>query len=474
MDDNRYWLAGKVNVPEDKKPEFNACVMKILNRFGMRKRKEIDLAGDKITILEKPTPDENGIVSFDYSIFEKKKRDVSTYNTNTCELNSVDRVENEYGLAMNCILLLQECYSNGSCFFMEKRKPVDVYVYMCLLSTILNKKIYNNGREKIWDMLLLLRKTPDTDLPSEQDIFQSVFPFGYSQFEHFQLLSMLVVDDTEPPKTDKNPITDKLQIPEATYIAQREYLYRIMAEEHQRDKKRLEGFLKKLLRFPLPDREKLAEENDNLGIIAELSLYVPPTCIVSAFALLEKKPFWDAWDELVTERSYTDIIEEEDDKEEKLSEKWVKVPFKKIIFREDEDEFLEFWDGENLMLSDEMKERIQMWKRLIDEQEDQLDLQVKPYLGETLAYIEKEWPCRYIDEMFVEKILYHQDDPAWRRVLLVLRRIVDDGIDLFPEMNRKMAVLWLKLHRMSFDATAIVAFCSLMANDVARQQVFGF
>lgn len=473
MDDNRYWLAGKVDVPADKKPEFNTYVMKILNRFGMRKRKEIDIAGEKVTVLEKPTPDENGMVLFDYSIFEKKNRNISTYNTNTCELYSVDRGANEYGLAMNCIMALQECYSHGSCFFMEKRKPVEIYVYMCLLSNILNKKIHNYGREKIWDMLLLLRKTPDTDLPSEGDIFQFVFPFDYSRLDSFQLLSLLPVDDTEPPKTDKDPITDRLQIPDATYIAQREYLYRIMAEEYQHDKKILEDYLKKLLTLTLPDRKKLAEAEDNLGIIAELSLYIPPAAVVSAFALFEKRPFWDVWDELVTEKSYTDIIEE-DDKEEMLSENWVKISFNKIIFREAEDEFLEFWDGENLILSDQMNERIQKWKKLFDAQEDQLNLQVKQYLGETLTHIEKEWPCRHIDETFIEKILDHQDDPAWRRVLLVLRRIVDDGIELFPEMSRKMAVLWLKLTRMPFDATAIAAYCSLMENDVARQKVFGF
>lgn len=77
MEDNRYWLAGKVNIPEEKKPEFNAYVMEILRRFGMRKRKEIDVAGGKITILAEPTPDENGFVSFDYSIFEMKNRDIS-------------------------------------------------------------------------------------------------------------------------------------------------------------------------------------------------------------------------------------------------------------------------------------------------------------------------------------------------------------------------------------------------------------
>lgn len=309
MDKSRYWLAGKVNVPEDKKSEFNTYVMAILRRFGIRKRKEIDVEGEKITILGEPTPDEDGIVSFDYSILEKKNRDVSTYNTNTCELYSIDRGENEYGLAMNCILALQECYSHGSCFFMEKRKPIEIYVYMCLLSNILNKKIYNNSRGKIWDMLLLLRKTPDTDLPSEQDIFQKVFPFDYSQFEHFQLLSMLpVYYETEPPTTDKDAITDRTQIKASTYISQREYLYRIMAEEYQDDKKIFEDFLKKLLCLPMSGREKLAEIDDNLGIIAELSLYIPPAAVVSAFALLEEKPFWDAWDELITEGYYPEIL----------------------------------------------------------------------------------------------------------------------------------------------------------------------
>lgn len=473
MADSSYWLAGKVDVPEAKKTEFNAYVMEILKRFGIRKRKEIDVAGGKITILEKPTPDENGIIAFDYSIFEKQNRTVSKYNMNTCELYSVDRGGNEYGLAVNCILLLQECYSNGSCFFMTKRKPVDVYGYMRLLSTVLNRRIYNNGREKMWDMLLLLKKNPDADLPSTKDIFQHIFPFDYSQFEDYQLFSVLAADETEPPSTDKEPIVSRTQIPQATYISQREYLYRIMAEEYQYDKEMLEAYLNKLLRLSLSSRKKLAEENDNLGILAELSLYMPPACLVNAFALLEDSPFWDEWDKFITGDYYTDIICE-DDKEEKLSEEWEKMIFYKAIFRENEDEFLEFWDGENLILSDEMNGRIQTWKQLVDMQEDQPELQVKPYLEETIAYMDKEWSCRYIDEEFVKKILEHQSDSAWRKVLLVLRRIVDEGLELFPEMNRQMAVLWLKPYRREFDSISIAAYCSLMGNDVARHHIFGF
>ncbi len=473
MSDSKYWLVGKINVSEDKKQEFNAYVMEILRRFGMRKRKEIDVAGEKITILAHPTPDKDGIVAFDYSIFEQKNRDISTYNTNTCELYTVDRGCNEYGLAMNCILLLQECYSNGSCFFMNERKPIYAGVYMDLLSTILNKKIPNNGREKMWDMLLLLRKNPDTDLPSTTDIFQHIFTHFYSRFEDFQIFSVLATDDTEPPTTDKDPIMARTHISEAPYMSKREYLYRTMTEEYQRDKKMLTDYLRELLHLPLANREKLAGEDNNLGIIAELSFYLPPACLVSTFALLEGKPFWDEWDNLITRNYYTDIICR-DVEGKKLSDEWEKLNIYKIMFRENEDEFLEFWDGENLILSDEMKKCIQKWKNLMDTQEDQTDLQVKAYLEETIAYINKEWSCRYIDEDFIKKIIDHQSDPVWRKALLVLRRIVDDGLELFPEMNRKMAVLWLKPYRTSFDSAAVAAFGSLMENDVARQRVFGF
>lgn len=161
--EDRYWLAGQVNVPEDKKQELNQSVLEILNRCGIRKRKEITLAGKMVTVLDKPLPDRDGIVSFDYSIFEQKCRDTSIYDTRTCELSTEDRGVGEFGLAMNLILLLQECYSHGTCFFMKNGKPVYIYHYMNLLSTILGRKIHNSARDKVWDMILLMRATPGWD-----------------------------------------------------------------------------------------------------------------------------------------------------------------------------------------------------------------------------------------------------------------------------------------------------------------------
>ena len=79
----------------------------------------------------------------------------------------------------------------------------------------------------MWDMLLLLRKDPNADLPTIKDIFQRIFPFGYSEFQDFQLLSILATDQTEPPTTDKEPITNRTQIARATHMSRIEYLYSV-------------------------------------------------------------------------------------------------------------------------------------------------------------------------------------------------------------------------------------------------------
>ena len=59
-----------------------------MDKCGIRKTAEMEAAGKKAIVVSPVYPDENGIVSFDYSIFEKKKRKISTYDMNTCELHT--------------------------------------------------------------------------------------------------------------------------------------------------------------------------------------------------------------------------------------------------------------------------------------------------------------------------------------------------------------------------------------------------
>ena len=84
--DNEYWYSGKVNVPAEQREQFNADVLEILKQCGIRKTKEILVGNKEVTVTTLPYPDENGIVTFDYSIFEQKLRKPATYNTNDCTL----------------------------------------------------------------------------------------------------------------------------------------------------------------------------------------------------------------------------------------------------------------------------------------------------------------------------------------------------------------------------------------------------
>lgn len=97
MRDDLYKLEGIVMIPANEKAEFNRYILQILDVCGIRKTERIELDGRVITVARRPMPDGQGIVSFDYSIFEKKKRKTATYNTNTCELITPDRGYSEFG-----------------------------------------------------------------------------------------------------------------------------------------------------------------------------------------------------------------------------------------------------------------------------------------------------------------------------------------------------------------------------------------
>ena len=65
MSDNTYQLAGKVNVPEEKKDEMNKYVLEIMNKCGIRKTEKMTVAGVEVTVVCPAQPNADGIVEFD-------------------------------------------------------------------------------------------------------------------------------------------------------------------------------------------------------------------------------------------------------------------------------------------------------------------------------------------------------------------------------------------------------------------------
>lgn len=89
--DDKYKIVGTISIPEEKREEFNRNVEKVLDVFGIRQTEKRMVGDREITVLKKPEADEDGIVRFNYSMFEKRVREGDSYNTKTCQLICPDR-----------------------------------------------------------------------------------------------------------------------------------------------------------------------------------------------------------------------------------------------------------------------------------------------------------------------------------------------------------------------------------------------
>ncbi len=154
MKDNMFCLAGKVSIPVEKRNEMNKYVLEIMDKCGIRKTVEMTVAGKKVTVAAPARPNTDGIVLFDYSIFEKKKRKISQYDLNTCELYVEDPGYNEFGVVMNMIMVLQEAYTNGGCYFIKSGKLYDVEIYLLLIQGVLGEKVTLPGRIRMSEVYL--------------------------------------------------------------------------------------------------------------------------------------------------------------------------------------------------------------------------------------------------------------------------------------------------------------------------------
>ncbi|MBD5393237.1 MAG: hypothetical protein HDR71_02985 [Lachnospiraceae bacterium] len=319
MQEDAYRLEGTVVIPEDKKDEFNEYILRILDKCGIRKTDKMELGGQIVTVVRQPMPDEQGIVHFDYSIFEKKIRKQAEYNMNTCELKTPDRGYSEFGIVMNMIMVMQESYSEDHCYFMFKDRPGRVDVYALLIKGVLGIRLEFPNRAKIWDMLFFLKNT----------------------------------------------------------------------EKYEEDERY--------------------------------------------------------------------------------------IPFYKAIQKDYEDEFIEFWEDDDLYFSDDMKKCLSDWKERFMEIKLEDDFNVEIFLAQIITELDHEWGCRLVDRKFVTEFMEHKDDDNYKKALLFYREFMDQDCCYFPELTRKQAIRWvIRNNRRPFDFTAMDAFQSLLINHKYRYEILGF
>lgn len=193
MKDNVFRLAGKVNIPVEKRNEMNRHVLEIMDKCGIRKTVEMTVAGEKVTVVSSVRPNADGILLFDYSIFEKKKRKISKYDLNTCELHVEEQGYSEFAIVMNMIMVLQEAYTNGGCYFTKSGKLYNIEIYLFLIQGVLGEKITLPGRIRMWEVYLFFRNSEEYKSITYKELLDD-YSMNYGELDIEQLLAVSEIE----------------------------------------------------------------------------------------------------------------------------------------------------------------------------------------------------------------------------------------------------------------------------------------
>ena len=291
------------------------------------------------------------------------------------------------------------------------------------------------------------------------------------------MITTLAIDEKEVGIPKKLFWGNKSDIEEASWDACRYYVYQ-MTEQliESGENNRLELFLKELLEADLAKRQELASADGVYGMMAEISLYHLPAILIQAYAFAARKEFWEAWNTLGI-RGYSDIMM--DLKKKKVSDgsggQQRQIMFYKVIQRESEDEFIEFWDETDLDFSEEMKESLLDWRERFEVLEVPEHFNTEQFLAEIVIDLDQDWGCRLVDKAFITEFMEYKDDHAHRKALCLYRELMDEDTAYFPELTHKQAICWvIKANRDKFDFVALSAFQSLLINHRHRFEVLGF
>jgi hypothetical protein len=274
-----------------------------------------------------------------------------------------------------------------------------------------------------------------------------------------------------PTCEEKDKINSKTEIANAVHAGRMEYLFKIIHELVSDNDKDFLQYLSMLITLNSKERKELANSGEPCGIVAEASLYMHPASIISLYALVKNMDFWSMWD-LLPASKYEDIDfkEHKDDKKPVLP-----IEYYKFMRRKNQDEFLEFWDGENLLLSDNLLASITDWNKKIAQASDISPESINRFLSDIIFDLNNDWKCRLVDKEFVELILSNRNDATYRKALRVLRDLMDEDTKLFPELTRKQAIDWIICnYRDTHDRIRLSAYQSLLTNKQQRKKTLNF
>lgn len=109
------------------------------------------------------------------------------------------------------------------------------------------------------------------------------FPHGYADISLKQFIGC-TISDLSVHLTEKCFEGGESELQQANTGQRTYYAYQLLQKlVKEKETKEIEDFLRIMLEQDLTEREKLARREDDFGLLAVISLYDLPMCIVAAF-----------------------------------------------------------------------------------------------------------------------------------------------------------------------------------------------
>ena len=237
-----------------------------------------------------------------------------------------------------------------------------------------------------------------------------------------------------------------------------------------------EEYLKAIICKSLEERDNISKDNSKMAVVAELSKYLTAATMIHVYALTVGEEFEKTWDRIAENGYYKDVIPDDEDlKKKKTDTKRAHYSFYKIIRRKCEDEFLGENSNRELVISPDMKEELEKWKKYVKESTDSFEMDISGELLNILEEMKNLWKVRIPSRELIKEITNTKKHENATKILTLLRTVLDEGTEYFPELTGEQAKRWiLGRTRSDFDTRKLDGLLGLLANKSKRMDILGF
>ena len=265
---------------------------------------------------------------------------------------------------------------------------------------------------------------------------------------------------------------DKEQIEQINFGERFQYLYTTYINIIRAGEP-IDDYIHKLISATLEERTIYGKEESDFGMLAELSRYFSAQALIIIYKAVKGTDFWNEWERFTKQGFYTDIITDPNDK--KVIEDHRVLHFYRVIQRSNDDESLGEFSDRKLSLSEDLEDSISMWKKQTESDDLPQEYDALKELKTLLVELRNSYDIRIMDYELYSEFKGAVKSTSTLKALYLLRKVMDDGVGLFPELTREQSKKWIiERCRSTFDRQKINGLMGLLANRDKRMELLGF